>query len=96
MATEPMKSVGYYMQFDAKTVTAYRRMNLTNKTGFLGIKWNKSSNRYEAYIRVHDRKGKIYAGSGKTPEEAARKYDAKAVELFGHEAVTNFPQGRQP
>ena len=34
---------------------------------------------------------KVHCGSSKKPEVAARLYDAKARELFGETAVTNFP-----
>lgn len=71
--------------------TQYHKDNKTNKTGFLGVKYVKRYNLYAAYIRVHDMKNKLYCGYGKTAEEAARKYDQKAVELYGITAVTNFP-----
>lgn len=63
-----------------------------NKTGFLGVKWIERLQRYYAYIRDKSQGGrKVYAGSGKTAEEAARAYDRKARELYGAGAVVNFP-----
>ncbi|MDO9008323.1 MAG: hypothetical protein Q8K57_13380 [Thiobacillus sp.] len=63
----------------------------TNKTGYLGVKFHKVKQSYQAYIRVHGRREKLYCGQAKTAEEAARKYDAKALELYGDGAVVNFP-----
>lgn len=82
---------GMYPKYDAPTVTAFHRDRCTNKTGFLGVKFSKRDGCFMAYIRVHGRKEKVYCGRGKTAEEAARKYDAKARELYGESAVTNFP-----
>lgn len=46
----------------------------------------KRDNRYHTYVQ-----GK-YIGSYATPEEAARAYDKKALELWGDRAVLNFPE----
>ena len=75
-----------------KQRTEFHLTNKTNKTGFLGVKLNKRNNCYEAYIRNPTKleNKKIYCGRGNTPEEAAKKYDAKARCLFGSDAVTNF------
>jgi hypothetical protein len=81
---------GMYPKFDAPTVTAFHRDKKSNKTGFLGVKYHQKDKCFLAYIRVHGRKEKVYCGRGKTPEEAARKYDAKAIELYGDGAVLNF------
>lgn len=81
---------GTYPKYDAKTVTEYHKKNKSNKTGYLGVTHVKSRNTYRAYIRVHGSKEKLYCGQAKTAEEAARKYDIKARELYGPEAVTNF------
>ena len=51
---------------------------------FKGIK--KRGNRYHTTV-----KGK-HLGSYATPEEAARVYDKKALELWGERAVLNFPE----
>lgn len=76
--------------------TKFLRDECRNKTGFLGVKHNPRTGRFEAYIR--DWKGsqgaKVYCGSGKTAEDAARAYDRKAVELYGKRAVVNFPTPR--
>jgi hypothetical protein len=68
-----------------------------NKTGFLGVKWVERYNHFQAYIRDHKRAAgaKVYCGSARTAEEAARLYDAKAREIYGRSAVTNFPTPRR-
>lgn len=76
--------------------TEFLRDTAANKTGFLGVKWSERHQRFEAYIRDH-RNGegrKVYCGSAKTAEEAARAYDRKARELYGVRAVLNFPEAK--
>ncbi len=80
---------GRWLQYDAATVTEFHKRRRTNRTGFLGVKQAKWG--FDAFIRVHGRKEKLYAGHAKTAEAAAHLYDKKAVELYGDEAVTNFP-----
>lgn len=73
-----------------KDKAQYHKDNRTNKTGFIGVRYNSHYNVFQAYIRVAGRKEKVYCGQAKTAEEAARKYDQKAIEIFGKNAVTNF------
>lgn len=68
----------------------FHRDNQTNKTGFMGVTFKKRDRMYQARIRVPGLKEKVYCGSSKSAEEAARMYDKKAIELFGDSAVTNF------
>jgi hypothetical protein len=72
--------------------TRWHRDQHTNKTGFLGVTWKERDRRFVARIRVPGRADKIHCGVGRTAVEAARRYDAKARELFGARAVTNFPE----
>lgn len=66
----------------------YRQRN--NTSGYMGVRWLKLRKRWCATIR-HD--GKSYhCFQGSDIIEAARAYDAKARELFGEFANTNFPQ----
>lgn len=60
----------------------------TNKTGYRGVD-PRPSGRYGAYI-THNYKN-IFIGTYDTPEQAARAYDQKAIELFGEFANLNFP-----
>lgn len=54
-----------------------------------GVSKRKNANRWEAKIRTNGRI--IYLGLHKTPEDAARAYDAAALAHFGDKAVLNFP-----
>ena len=69
---------------------ANRPATKRNTTGYKGVQ--PSGNAYKRPYRAEIRfLGKnIYLGSFETAEEAARAYDAKAVELFGEFAYTNF------
>ena len=73
-----------------KTDNSTNHMNQSvrsdNKSGFKGV--SKHGKKWHARI---GRDGKLFIGSFSTPEEAARAYDAKAIELFGEFARLNFP-----
>lgn len=57
-----------------------------NATGYKGV--HKSGRRWIAQIMLNSQV--IYLGAYKTPEEAAKKYDAAARQYFGEFARTNF------
>lgn len=82
--------VGFYSKRTAREVTEFHKRTHANKTGFLGVKALKDG-RFAAYIIEHGKKEKTYCGSAKTAEAAARMYDLRALDLYGAEAVTNFP-----
>lgn len=60
---------------------AVNKKRRNNATGYTGVSYKPSRNRYEAYISI-DGKQK-YIGSAKTAEQASRIYEAKAKELHG-------------
>lgn len=66
-----------------------RKVGRNNTTGFKGVSYNKNVSRYIASIR--DNYKAIFLGYYDTPEEAARAYDKKAVEIHGSYALLNFP-----
>ena len=55
---------------------------------YIGVSWDKSKNRYVAYVRFNGKR--IYIGRSTDPELLARKRDQKAKELFGEYARLNF------
>ena len=65
-----------------------RRANKNSKCGYKGVE--RVGNRYRASIHVNGIKRSL--GRYDTPEEAARAYDAKAIELFGEYAHLNLPE----
>ena len=70
---------------------ANQRRNNSNSSGYKGVaRVSKTSSKWRAYIR-NDYK-QIHLGNFTLKEEAARAYDAKAIELFGEYASLNFPE----
>lgn len=75
---------------DKKGNAENQKVNRANSTtGFKGVTYNASRNKYVAQITHHYKHKTI--GYYDTLEEAARAYDVKAIELFGDFAHTNFP-----
>jgi hypothetical protein len=62
-----------------------------NTSGYKGVTLRARVNRWEASIKIYGRTQ--YLGNHVTPEDAARAYDAKAIELFGEFALTNAALG---
>lgn len=65
-----------------------RKKNKTKKSAYKGISWHKKDKKWQARIK-HNRKS-IYLGNFDSEIDAAKAYDAKALELFGEFAYTNF------
>jgi hypothetical protein len=68
-----------------------RSQNLANQRGrggasrFKGVWWDKVHRCWQAQV------GKLHLGLFKSEEDAARAYDAAAVDRWGEFAWTNFP-----
>ena len=60
-----------------------------NKTGFKGVSRTNKGRTWRANIAIN--KKQTHLGTFNTPEEAARAYDAAAIEHFGEFAKLNFP-----
>ena len=69
-----------------------KKVRADSKSGFKGV-YVRPNDRYQAYIGDPAKKSRhINLGTYGTPEEAARAYDKKAIELHGEYAVLNFPE----
>lgn len=66
-----------------------RRRQPNNTSGYKGVHFQKSNQKWVAYIGVN--KKRIYLGLFTSKVKAARAYDAKALECFGEFAQLNFP-----
>jgi hypothetical protein len=66
---------------------ANRGKQINTTSEFIGVYWNKQNKNWVAGIKHNSRK--IHLGYYSDEREAARAYDAKALELFGAFASTN-------
>lgn len=61
-----------------------------NTSGFVGVSWDKSKKRWMAYINYA--KKRKFLGRFRLAEDAARAYDAAAIQIYGEFAKVNFPK----
>lgn len=69
---------------------ANTHLRVDNTSGFKGVSWDKSLNRWRVSIRK--RGSKRYVGVFTDPIAAAHAYDEAALEYFGEFARINFPR----
>jgi hypothetical protein len=74
------------LRFATPAQNAHNRSVILSSSGFKGVSSN--GRRWRAQICAADKR--MHLGTYDTPELAARAYDAKARELFGEFAFTNF------
>ena len=70
-----------------KENSANQRLQKRRNGKYKGVEY-RSNDVFIAYIKSNQKK--IHLGCFKTPEDAAKAYDKKAIELFGQYASTNF------
>jgi hypothetical protein len=58
-----------------------RRLSNRNTSGFKGVSWHKADAKWQAYIRLNDRKQHL--GSFETPGEAHTAYVEAAARFYG-------------
>jgi len=71
-----------------------RKLQSNNKSGYVGVCWNESSNKWRVSITCN--KKQYYLGLYEDKIEGAKIYDNKAIELFGKNATTNKKLGLLP
>lgn len=59
-----------------------------NTSGYKGVSWDKSKNKYEAYITKRDKK--VYLGIFDDKQKAAKAYNKAAKQYFGDFAHLNI------
>lgn len=69
--------------------SANRRISSSNRSGFKGVSFDKTTGKWRATIKKNGLK--LHLGRYHDIEQAARAYDVKARELFGQFAQLNFP-----
>ena len=70
---------------------ANRPCQSNSKSGFKGVFWSKRRSKW--YAQIKKGRTRCHIGQFDDPIDAAKAYDAKAVELHGEFAHLNFPKG---
>lgn len=70
----------------------HNRRYRSSECGFIGVARSKVCATPRYISQIQHRGKHHYLGMYKTPEEAARVRDKKAIELYGADALLNFPK----
>ncbi len=62
---------------------------IRHSSGFRGVSWDAARGAWRVYLKSEGRR--FYLGQHSSTDEGARAYDAKAREIWGPSAITNFP-----
>jgi AP2 domain len=72
--------------------TRHSGKRCNNTSGFKGVTWYASPQKWGARIQSGTEKGRIFLGVRDTKIEAARLYDMAAIKYHGDFAILNFPR----
>lgn len=76
---------------DQSQNNANQLIRMDGKSKYKGVSWDKTKKRKKRWVAEIKYYGKkFHLGHYRTETEAAKAYDAKALELFGEFAYTNF------
>jgi AP2 domain/HNH endonuclease len=70
---------------------AHKGVRANNTSGLKGVCWHKRAQKWTANISTNGKRS--YLGIYATKEEAARRYDAAAIEQHGEFSITNQSMG---
>lgn len=76
------------------TLPLHKNCNRRGKGPYLGVRLR--GGRWVSEIRIPKTKTRIWLGSHRSPEKAARAYDAALYCIKGEQASFNFPNHRRP
>lgn len=68
------------------------RKTRPSSSQYIGVYWDKANSKWSVQIKIGSRR--LYLGRFTDEQEAARAYDAAALEHYGPGARINFPQER--
>ena len=76
---------------DRSSAGSQQRIRAGGKSRHKGVVWDAASKRWRALVKVRGRR--MHLGYFEDEDEAARAYDAAALQHFGPAATTNFKEG---
>lgn len=89
---DPLDNRRSNLRWATHTQQVWNSRKPANASGFRGVV--RAKNKWRAGINAH--RQRKHLGVFPTPEEAARAYDAAAIEAYGEFAQLNFPEDYRP